>query len=265
MKNFLFLLLVLINHFFYAQKNNDYEITYHLTYVKDSLEQNYKYEEQFYLFLDNEKSYFLSVNKYKSDSILNAIKKEKQQNPFAVLSRKRTRSNFKFVLKKENNTFVYREKISGLGNFIYKENNAFKNNWTLIDETKKILDYTCHKASIKYGGRLWYAWYTTAIPINNGPYKFNGLPGLILELEDSKSQYQFKIASILKKEIPKEIFYHFSGNKTKTTRDKFLKTRKNYYYNPVKVTNGRMNYRDKNKERAFILNKRKNNNFIELL
>ena len=65
----------------------------------------------------------------------------------------------------------------------------FKNdkiNWKLTQETKIIKGYQCFKAIIlnsEYNKKS-YAWYTTSIPINFGPKKYYGLPGLILELND---------------------------------------------------------------------------------
>lgn len=64
--------------------------------------------------------------------------------------------------------------------------------WKLTQETRKIGDYTCYKATtIKYvegrNGKMErkvIAWYTTQIPYNFGPKDYNGLPGLILELQE---------------------------------------------------------------------------------
>jgi GLPGLI family protein len=41
-----------------------------------------------------------------------------------------------------------------------------------------------------FGGRLWIiAWFNLEIPINEGPYKFRGLSGLIFEIGDSQTQF----------------------------------------------------------------------------
>ena len=44
-------------------------------------------------------------------------------------------------------------------------------------------------AKTTFKGRNYFAWYSIEIPINSGPYKFNGLPGLVVELFDSKKHY----------------------------------------------------------------------------
>lgn len=60
----------------------------------------------------------------------------------------------------------------------------------LSHETIQILNFKAQKATAKYGGRKWTAWFCQEIPIPNGPYKFGGLPGLIV-----KSKMILKVTS----------------------------------------------------------------------
>lgn len=53
--------------------------------------------------------------------------------------------------------------------------------WEISDSTRNVLGYECVKAFSDYHGRKWEAWFSPEIPINNGPWKLHGLPGLILE------------------------------------------------------------------------------------
>ena len=59
-----------------------------------------------------------------------------------------------------------------------------KINWLLENETKKIGKFTAHKATGKFRGRMYTAWYVLEIPLPYGPWKLQGLPGLILEAHD---------------------------------------------------------------------------------
>lgn len=68
--------------------------------------------------------------------------------------------------------------------------NAFGWRWKLLGETKKIGKFTCQNASIRFRGRTFIAWFTTEIASSFGPWKFKGLPGLILEVYDSKKLWQ---------------------------------------------------------------------------
>ncbi len=64
--------------------------------------------------------------------------------------------------------------------------------WDIIaDSTKQILNYDCQMARCTFKGRTWTAWFTTDIPLDNGPWKLCGLPGLILRAYDAKQQYIF--------------------------------------------------------------------------
>lgn len=53
--------------------------------------------------------------------------------------------------------------------------------WLLTEEVKEIMNYKCKKAVSKTGTTT--AWYCPDIPVNDGPYIFWGLPGLIMQVE----------------------------------------------------------------------------------
>ncbi len=63
--------------------------------------------------------------------------------------------------------------------------------WELLNETKNINSFNCQKARGNFRGRTYSVWFTNDIPISLGPWKLNGLPGLILEATDSLNQFQF--------------------------------------------------------------------------
>lgn len=70
-------------------------------------------------------------------------------------------------------------------------------NWELNDSTRIICGQLCHKATCSFRGRIWTAWYCD-IAIDNGPWKFRGLPGLILEVQDSKKEHLISAVAIRK-------------------------------------------------------------------
>ncbi len=64
--------------------------------------------------------------------------------------------------------------------------------WTIVpDSMKQILGYSCQMAKTDFKGRQWIAWYSEDIPLDNGPWKLCGLPGLILHAHDASKQYIF--------------------------------------------------------------------------
>lgn len=71
--------------------------------------------------------------------------------------------------------------------------------WKLINDTTKILlNQNCRMASLSWRGRDYITWYAPKISIFDGPYKFCGLPGLILEIYDTENNYKYVARNILK-------------------------------------------------------------------
>lgn len=69
--------------------------------------------------------------------------------------------------------------------------------WDIVgDSTKTILGYPCTLATTTFKGRQWRAWYTEEIPLDNGPWKLGGLPGLILSAQDSEAQFIFEAVGL---------------------------------------------------------------------
>ena len=86
-------------------------------------------------------------------------------------------------------------------NKILKINEKIPNfNWKLdFNDEKKIGNYICKKATTKFRGREFTAWYYEDIPTFFGPWKFSGLPGLIIEIHDNTKTFIWKCNKI---EIP---------------------------------------------------------------
>lgn len=68
--------------------------------------------------------------------------------------------------------------------------------WKLHDETEFILEHRCQKATCHWRGRDYVAWFAPDIPVKRGPWRFNGLPGLILRLYDTNRFYTFEAVSL---------------------------------------------------------------------
>ena len=81
--------------------------------------------------------------------------------------------------------------------------------------------YVCQKATTTYGGREWTVWYTPDIPVSAGPWKFQGLPGLIMAANDSEGIFSFNAITFRSGDtpitLPDKLKTHYSS------RDKVLK------------------------------------------
>jgi GLPGLI family protein len=73
-------------------------------------------------------------------------------------------------------------------------------NWNLEDESKKIDNLLVKKATLNFRGRNYIAWYTEKYPVKFGPWKFQNLPGLIIEIYDETKRYHWIATSFSNKE-----------------------------------------------------------------
>lgn len=94
-----------------------------------------------------------------------------------------------FKSKSDHEYQVY-DYVGMTGNFYYRDS-LDEIPWSIADSTKVILGYECIMATADYHGRQWTAWFTPEIPIQDGPWKLQGLPGLILEASEPSGQHHF--------------------------------------------------------------------------
>lgn len=98
-----------------------------------------------------------------------------------------------------------------------------RRDWSIeTDSTRNILGYECILAESDYHGRHWKAWFTPEIPLDAGPWKLLGLPGLIMEAIDSTGQHHFIANGIELSDMPfPKVYEPFDYEKT--SRKDFLK------------------------------------------
>ena len=89
--------------------------------------------------------------------------------------------------------------------------------WTLESEKQTICGYQCQRATCHWRGRDYEAWFTSAIPMKSGPWKFGGLPGLIMKIYDTKHLYTWEAVSVENGSFPiyqlEERFFKDSNHK----------------------------------------------------
>lgn len=113
-------------------------------------------------------------------------------------------------------------------NYVYEEpSNPM--NWDLTSGADTICGYPCRKATTSFRGRNWTVWYCTDIPIDNGPWKFGGLPGLILKAESEDKEHKFEAIALRNNvcSITLSNRWYIS-----TTREKLNKEMKEAFHNP---------------------------------
>ena len=167
----------------------------------------------------SEKSYLLTFNKsecvYEQQQQLEKPKAASGEMQISVsISSSEASSEGKKYINAKNKTSSIEDAILGK-EFLIVEN-IEKPNWELVDDTKKIGDYTCFKAKLtipvsdkqkkEYDEflkkeeiksslfkmeepkeKIITAWYTPEIPVSFGPNNYWGLPGLILEINEPET------------------------------------------------------------------------------
>lgn len=200
-KLFLIFLLFLSGYLYSQDRIADtalYRASYKLIYQRDSTNIDSKLEEKMSLFIGKSYSLFQSENNRFNDSLVTALSSINMEDAqfaigLALSSKKSTRFNYKII--KTSTRILVVDKIV-TDKFTYEEKLKLK--WEITNNTKRINNYLCQKATTVFAGRNYEAWFTNEIPINDGPYKFYGLPGLIIKIYDEKRQYDFELLSLEK-------------------------------------------------------------------
>ncbi len=116
-------------------------------------------------------------------------------------------------------TVIYN--MDGAGSYLYEETTP-KMPWKISTEHKIVLGYNCTAATCRYRGRDYKAWFTTDIPLSYGPWKFAGLPGLIMEVETQDGDYHWVAVGVEKPKEAKPIYF-LDRTYVKTNREKTRK------------------------------------------
>ena len=212
------------------------KITYKLKYLKDSAKTNDKYTDVQALLIGRHMSKYFS-QQYVDHS--NNLKVERNQlNEPGVKPPPKGTLGIEIYKNFENNILTVTDLTTEIGgSFLYKETLP-QMAWTLSNESQDILSYPCQKATTTFRGRKYEAWFTTKIPINNGPWKFGGLPGLILKVSDTQNHYIFECMGIenLSKREPIK-FYDIKYQELK--RDEYNQLVKKFHKNTIPFVKAR--------------------------
>lgn len=107
--------------------------------------------------------------------------------------------------------------------------------WEIGTDTLRVCGYSCQKATCSFRGRNFIAWFAPDIPVNNGPWKFGGLPGLILKVYDTGRLYTFECVGIEQGKFPIKKLEDYHRYK-RINRKKLLKFQRQLNENYYKTT-----------------------------
>lgn len=228
MKKTGFIAFLLLTNLAFSQVNR---FVYQVTMKPDANDKADVKVENAYLDITPEKSLFYAENRIKRDSII----RQNIQNGGGRMSGSREqmeslRSIINYTIEKDSKEQKtnYRDRL-GRDQYSYPEDRAMT--WKILPETTKIGEYKVQKAETDFAGRKWTAWFTTDLPYQDGPYKFNGLPGLIVKVEDADGDYSFDLMKNYKVAALPEMMQF--GNVIKVKRADFAKQQAKFKTDPM--------------------------------
>ena len=99
-------------------------------------------------------------------------------------------------------------------------------NWKITSEKADVLGYACIKATTIFRGRSYVAWFTRQIDVKNGPWKFCGLPGLVVKVSDTDNTFKYELNAVnLKADFDSSILQipNDFANQERISHESFMK------------------------------------------
>lgn len=189
-------------NFFYAQ---NYQILYKVDFRPKKEKYIFKTEYMCLETINNSKSIFYNFNN-KKDSI-----NEPREDLIPYL---------KFTIIQTEKQYSYYGNFNDLY-FAFSE--PVKTEWKISTKTLHFKGYKVQEAKLELDGRKWTALFAPEIPIISGPYKFSGLPGLIVKICSEDGDYSFEMIK-LTKYISNSYSTSFPASKYITVKKKKVET-----------------------------------------
>lgn len=240
MKNNYLILLLVLGVFTNAQVNRFF---YDYKYIADSTNRAEVKSDIMLLDIDKNGSKYYSREKFVLDSTMKADLSKQIKSGMGNVNLKRNAKPgtiYSSVTKKyPDYSMTFSEK---LGTTNYKITEDQKPEWKILPDKEKIGEYNTQKATTNYGGRSWIAWFATDIPFQDGPYKFYGLPGLIVKIEDTTGSHIMTLIGNKKSDasseedlqIPGVMMIGLGGKEIEVNKKQFKKALKDYITDPTK-------------------------------
>lgn len=221
---YLLFLLLLLSQGVAAQKDEAVmAVHYTFSHMRDTAHPDVLFTENMVLLVGHEMNLYTNYDKLRNDSVVQSMagKPGNVAEAMAIsrsLPRVSQTEYFTFKTAPRRLNVKYR-----LLNDYLVNDTLPQISWTVLPDTMSILGVSCQKAVGKCKGRVYTAWFCPDIPVSSGPWKLNGLPGLILQATDAANQVSFKLANINYDTSRGYFTFRFPDKATVTTRQDFMK------------------------------------------
>ena len=172
------------------------QATYHFIHVRDTTDRAHPYTENLLLLLGRNASSCTSIdarlqNERFLKQVQDQVKNAADPNHISLnITGPRPVSDeyFQFLATKK---LIIKQKL--INNYLIEEPLPIVN-WKITTDTLTISSLHCQKATTHFRGRDYVVWFCADLPFHSGPWKLNGLPGLIVQAADTKKEVEFEFA-----------------------------------------------------------------------
>lgn len=231
--------IALLQLYCLAQNSNNYRIIYKhcvqidtarilndgigfiATLTGNSIESNYTMNKIYSHINDTTKSIYQRIE-------------DKQKGTFKVMMPGSMADSFgnQVFYNKLKDSIYLREKMNDY--YVITKEKTPKIKWNITSDTMSIMGYHCTLAETDFRGRKYTAFFTTDVPIVAGPWKFNGLPGLVLLIQDQKDQVKIYATKI---EYPvTDVVQPFSGGGRLINANEYINLRDKDFEKMIRQT-----------------------------
>lgn len=208
-------------------------ITYEFIHVNDTNNRENPRKEEMITYLGRYSSVYNSLDQAKRKEEM--YKKLRLTNPTGTIV---VGSPIEDLYLLPNEKYWARTGSLGTANYLI-ESTIDAIDWQIGEDTKEISGYSCQMAKGVYGGREYTVWFAAELPFSFGPWKLFGLPGLILQAEDSRQEVFFNFVAF-NKVTEEEVSVVPPKKLIKTTEKEFAKAKVAHDANPfASMTAGR--------------------------
>lgn len=174
-----------INNFLVAQDNKQILATYLL--INSNSKETYTVKTR----IDRYKSFseFFKLSS-KSDTIAESEEK------LEIFVTNKDTTTPKYYVTKDSIVFLEHIYVNKKFTPVIVEEKTPAFNWELKDDSSIISGISCNSATLNFRGRNFIVWYSPDIPTPFGPWKFYGLPGLIIKVESDDKSILFQLTKL---------------------------------------------------------------------
>lgn len=176
-------------------------VRYSFIHIQDTTQKDKPYTENMLLAIGKNASVYTSYDKVNQtlDRAKQIQEQMKNQAGSGTMSIKidgtttKPVSQLDYYYFAQEGKFFTKERV--FNNYLMEEP-APKISWKISKDTASFSGVHCQKATTYFKGRNWVAWFAPDMPFQSGPWKLNGLPGLIITAYDEKKEVQFQFNGI---------------------------------------------------------------------